>query len=431
MSVSLTLALWAAFRAAVKAGKKNELPPPPHRLVLLALADRADGDGKAWPSVETISGDTGQGLTTVESCLVELEVAKWITGERRKSGGRPMTTVYEVHLDGSAITRRRAGRHTSHADTTPGTVSGEVIPRRAGSQHHAGRGINHAAVGPVVASDTPPIFGDTPPGEGSDTPPMGEVIPRRAGMILSGSEILSDSEEDQRSFCTTAAQSCVAVGLSCDSSSRVESEPTAPIAPPSSPLEPAAPELDRPASALECPSTTIAAVAVAQAPPRAIPVAASSPADTRTLQLFPDVAAAPSTTIAAAAPSPKGKPRKTKAPDAPPGDHQAVMAAYSVAYSVARGVKPILGGAEGKAANVLLGKTRGLERALEAIGGAFADPWFKNNDGELTSIANKPNKYLGQKTPTSFSGQSGGARGNTLQPAAPPGAPSWSVGEEM
>lgn len=56
-----------------------------HKLVLLALADRADQDGRAWPSYASLIEDTGIDRKTISRALAELRKRGLIqdTGERK------------------------------------------------------------------------------------------------------------------------------------------------------------------------------------------------------------------------------------------------------------------------------------------------------------------------------------------------------------
>lgn len=68
--------------------------PPGEKLVLLALADQANDDGRnCWPSVETICHRSGQGERTVRRALQSLESKGILTRNHREG----TSTQYHVH----------------------------------------------------------------------------------------------------------------------------------------------------------------------------------------------------------------------------------------------------------------------------------------------------------------------------------------------
>lgn len=130
--------------------------PPHHRLLMLVLADFADERGKAWPSAVTLSQRTGQSRSTVEVMLVELEEAGWLGAERRGSGHRRLSTVYEVKTEGRAVRSEKARTPRRAVDSTP-RETGYTEPRGT----------------PRDGVDTPSVgVCDTPSG-GINTPPRG------------------------------------------------------------------------------------------------------------------------------------------------------------------------------------------------------------------------------------------------------------------
>lgn len=68
--------------------------PPGEKLVLLALADQANDEGKqCWPSVDTIGHRSGQGERTVRRALASLESQGHLTRQHRDG----TSTQYHVH----------------------------------------------------------------------------------------------------------------------------------------------------------------------------------------------------------------------------------------------------------------------------------------------------------------------------------------------
>jgi hypothetical protein len=67
--------------------------PPPEKLILLSLADQANDDGIAWPSVKSITKKTGMSERTVFRHLSDLEKLGHIHREQRIGS----STVYHIH----------------------------------------------------------------------------------------------------------------------------------------------------------------------------------------------------------------------------------------------------------------------------------------------------------------------------------------------
>ena len=68
--------------------------PPGEKLVLLALADQANDDGRnCWPAVETICKRSGQGERTVRRALQSLESKGLLTRHHREG----TSTQYHIH----------------------------------------------------------------------------------------------------------------------------------------------------------------------------------------------------------------------------------------------------------------------------------------------------------------------------------------------
>jgi hypothetical protein len=68
--------------------------PPGEKLVLLALADQANDEGRqCWPAVSTIAKRSGQGERTVRRALHDLEAKGHLTRDHRDGS----STQYHVH----------------------------------------------------------------------------------------------------------------------------------------------------------------------------------------------------------------------------------------------------------------------------------------------------------------------------------------------
>jgi DNA-binding transcriptional ArsR family regulator len=80
----------------------------PARAVLMALAVFADREGRAWPSVPTLSTTTGLHPGTVRRALTELAEAGLVTAPRGRSGGRA-STRWHIHPAQGTRGEPRAG----------------------------------------------------------------------------------------------------------------------------------------------------------------------------------------------------------------------------------------------------------------------------------------------------------------------------------
>lgn len=70
------------------------------RVVLNALADRADKDNKCWPSQATLATDTGLAVRTVRLVLAEMEAAGVIARQHRGNGyGGRASDLITLNLD--------------------------------------------------------------------------------------------------------------------------------------------------------------------------------------------------------------------------------------------------------------------------------------------------------------------------------------------
>jgi hypothetical protein len=71
-------------------------------LLLLAIADHADDQGRAFPSIERLAHKTRTSRTTVKRLLKRLEALGELTVARGQ--GRNRTSIYRIHLKGSILT---------------------------------------------------------------------------------------------------------------------------------------------------------------------------------------------------------------------------------------------------------------------------------------------------------------------------------------
>lgn len=77
---------------------------PTEKLVLLAIADHADGDGICWPGMRKVSEKTGFARRTVIRAVESLEASGLIVVERRRTGaGRQTSNRYLLQV-GRSVT---------------------------------------------------------------------------------------------------------------------------------------------------------------------------------------------------------------------------------------------------------------------------------------------------------------------------------------
>lgn len=98
------------------------------KLVLLALADYADNNGNCWPSVESISVKASCSRASVFNKLKELEAAKWLLRQKRRTdSSRQTSNYYTLNLD------RKPDSRVYIVDSAPSPDSIDVdsAPRRS------------------------------------------------------------------------------------------------------------------------------------------------------------------------------------------------------------------------------------------------------------------------------------------------------------
>lgn len=116
--MSLTATRWAWSVTGLAAGSK---------LVLLALADHADDDGRCWPAQDRLSEMTGLSRATVQRSLVALEELDLLT---REPGSGRRSTRYTLAVEGphheattaihTRLTMRPQGPHHEAATNSEG-----------------------------------------------------------------------------------------------------------------------------------------------------------------------------------------------------------------------------------------------------------------------------------------------------------------------
>lgn len=69
---------------------------PSEKLLLIVMANYADDIGQCWPSVETLSRDTGMSRATVKRTLTKLEKIGFIARYKRSKGNLQTSNLYAL-----------------------------------------------------------------------------------------------------------------------------------------------------------------------------------------------------------------------------------------------------------------------------------------------------------------------------------------------
>ena len=81
-----------SFQAMVWALKQPAKPA--EKLLLLAIANYADEQGRAWPSLERLCTDTGMSRATIKRCFKKLEDGGIISRHKRVKGHLQTSNLY-------------------------------------------------------------------------------------------------------------------------------------------------------------------------------------------------------------------------------------------------------------------------------------------------------------------------------------------------
>jgi hypothetical protein len=103
----------------------------------------------------------------------------------------------------------------------------------------------------------------------------------------------------------------------------------------------------------------------------------------------------------AEAPARKAPPARAKTSKPEGEKHRAVVACYVEAFKSARGIDPVIGGAEGTAVKRLLEKVGGdVDKAKAIIAAAYAPGRFGRDTATILTIAKDPSRCIGTTTTT-------------------------------
>lgn len=164
MSIKVTNWVWAMSKSRNGA-----------RLVLLAIADRADDSGLAWPSIEDIADRTKLSARAVQkgiASLVEIEELEVENGGGRHRSNRYRVTPKPRTSDGVIDEEPRT------YDGESGTETPNFAPETPNS---ATETPNNTPGNPVQSSPEPPL---EPPTEPSENPPARRHEPSPAEALL-------------------------------------------------------------------------------------------------------------------------------------------------------------------------------------------------------------------------------------------------------
>lgn len=103
---------WLFLACKVKTGD------PMSKLVLIALADRADDKGQCWPAISTIADDCECSESTVKRSLNKLEKQGHIARINRANDGMKTSNLYRITLDRSERPYDGSERSSSRVTVT-------------------------------------------------------------------------------------------------------------------------------------------------------------------------------------------------------------------------------------------------------------------------------------------------------------------------
>jgi hypothetical protein len=110
--------------------------PPMEKLVLLALADWANDEGRCWPSATTLASKTGEGERTVRRAIQSL-IAKGVLSQNQRAGTTPIYTVTPCQSGTPARAAPLSHRPDTPARAAPNTSGTVNSSEPKGSSHRA------------------------------------------------------------------------------------------------------------------------------------------------------------------------------------------------------------------------------------------------------------------------------------------------------
>jgi DNA-binding transcriptional ArsR family regulator len=102
--------------------------PPAAKLVLLALADHSDDQGKCWPGVTGVSDKTGLSRRSVQRHIRDLESCGLIrTNARRDPSGRQVSSLYFLACRKGVSVAPRSDAGVAPAGDTADALGGDSV----------------------------------------------------------------------------------------------------------------------------------------------------------------------------------------------------------------------------------------------------------------------------------------------------------------
>lgn len=96
--------------------------------VAIALANRANDSGVCWPSVKTLSNDTGFSAATVKRSVRKLKDNGYLTVEYRKRGdGSQTSNLYTLIIDAFTATAKKAAKAVKRTFTKAVTIGKQFV----------------------------------------------------------------------------------------------------------------------------------------------------------------------------------------------------------------------------------------------------------------------------------------------------------------
>ena len=148
-----------------------ECPNATSKLVLLALADRADDDGKCWPGMDTVAARAGVSTRQVSTHMKSLEGMGLLSRvRRRRDDGTLSGYTFRLHVQLQQFDPPEANRHWKQTST-----GSAASPPEAERSHHrkSTSGQEPSVEPPVVqvpAADAAPPSMTTVKVDGVDSP---------------------------------------------------------------------------------------------------------------------------------------------------------------------------------------------------------------------------------------------------------------------
>ncbi len=114
-----------------------QAPSPSAKLVLLALADRADDANECYPSVRRLECDTGLNRKTIIKATRELELAGAVIDTKKRKGATQRVKVYRLTTEIETVPKAESfqKRNSSKSGTLNGTQSGTLNSPKSGTQN--------------------------------------------------------------------------------------------------------------------------------------------------------------------------------------------------------------------------------------------------------------------------------------------------------